>query len=127
MLTVSRTFTPAPHDRTGMDLEGRLEADAGDDRVEFEFTVRNAGDDAVELQFSDSQRAELVAGDGDDVVWRFSDGRAFAQMLSTERLAPGDQFEFECVWEHPPPGTFDVEAALTATDADCVATTRVSV
>ena len=116
-----------PDDDSRMALDGTLEADAGDDRVEFAFTVENVGDEAVELQFSDSQRAEVTASDGDETVWRFSDGRAFAQMMATERLAPGEQFTFECAWEHPPAGTFDVEATLTAIRADCAAATRVSV
>jgi len=76
-----------------MSLEGTLETAGGDagDAVLFVFTVANAGDETVELEFMDACTAEFVlVADGEE-VWRFTDGRAFAQVLSSDTLAPASR------------------------------------
>ncbi|PCR89566.1 BsuPI-related putative proteinase inhibitor [Natrinema ejinorense] len=112
-----------------MTLEGTLET-AGDDprdAVLFVFTVTNSGSERVTLQFSDACNAEFVLEDGDEEIWRFSDGRVFAQMLSSETLAPGDETTYEAEWSDPVPGEYTAVAALRARDGTCEARTDVSV
>jgi len=110
-----------------MALAARLDADATADGVALRFTVRNESDEPVELSFGDAQRAEFVARDGDETVWRYGEGRAFAQVLGTEAIVPDGTLTVECDWPAPPSGTYEIEAALTAADADCAAETRASV
>lgn len=112
-----------------MTLEGSLEttADGTRDAVMFVFTVTNASDEAVDLQFSDACKAEFVLEDGDEEVWRFTEGRMFAQVLSSETVAPGEAATYEAEWSDPEPGEYTATAELRAQESTCGARTDVSV
>jgi hypothetical protein len=110
-----------------MTLTGTLSATVNDDAVTFSFTVTNDGSDPVEASFSDAQRAECVVSDGGDEVWRWSDGQMFAMMMGSETFGPGDSETYELVWEEPGGGEFEARAELDASDADCGATTTLTV
>ena len=114
-----------------MALEGRLEADVssngGAEAVRFEFAVTNAGTDPVELRFSDACKAEFVVEDEGREVWRYTDGRMFAQMISTERIAPDETATYETEWEEPRSGEYTAVAELRAQEGSCEARTEFSV
>ncbi|SDQ35227.1 BsuPI-related putative proteinase inhibitor [Natronobacterium texcoconense] len=114
-----------------MALEGTLEADVStsgiDDAVTFEFTVTNTGSSAAELQFPDAAKAEFVVEDEGREVWRFSDGRMFAQVVSSERLAPDESATYEAEWSDPQSGEFTVVAELRARETTCEARTSITV
>lgn len=115
-----------------MALEGRLEADVstgsrGADAVAFAFVVTNTGSEPVELRFSDAAKAEFVVEDEGREVWRYTDGRAFAQMISSERLAPDESAIYEVEWEDPRPGEYTATAELQAQEATCAARTDLAV
>ena len=117
-----------------MPLEGALEADvstadgeSGPESVAFAFTVTNTGSEPVQLQFSDMCKAEFVVRDGDREVWRFTEGRMFAQMLSREELAPEESSIYEAEWEQPRPGDYTATAELRAQETSCEAQTSISV
>ncbi|WP_226481693.1 BsuPI-related putative proteinase inhibitor [Natrinema amylolyticum] len=112
-----------------MSLEGSLEtpADGSRDAVMFVFTVTNTSDESVELEFSDACKAEFVLVDDGSEVWRFSEGRMFAQVLSSERLDPGESTTYEAEWSDPEPGEYTAIAELRARETDCEATTTVTV
>ncbi|WP_254763634.1 BsuPI-related putative proteinase inhibitor [Natrinema marinum] len=112
-----------------MTLEGSLET-AGDDAgdaVLFAFTVTNAGGEPVELRFSDACKAEFVVIDDGEEIWRFSEGRMFAQVLESETLGPGASASYEAEWADPERGTYEAVAELRAQDEDCEARTTLSV
>ncbi|MDS0474312.1 BsuPI-related putative proteinase inhibitor [Natrinema sp. 1APR25-10V2] len=112
-----------------MTLDGSLET-AGDDArdaVLFVFTVTNAGSEPVELRFSDACKAEFVVIDSDEEVWRFSEGRMFAQVLESETIAPGESTTYEAEWSDPEPGTYEAVADLRAQDETCEAQTALSI
>jgi len=109
-----------------MTLEGALDvtvstADGGSPTVEFAFTVTNAGSETVDLDFSDAAKAEFVVEEGGREIWRFTEGRVFAQMLSTDRLEPGASTTYESEWDDPRPGAYTAVAELQARDATCAA------
>jgi len=110
-----------------MTLTGTLSATVGDDAVTFAFTVTNDGDEPIEASFSDAQRADCAVTDDGEEVWRWSDGQMFAMMMGSETFAPGASETYELVWEEPAPGEYEARAELVARDADCEATTTVSV
>ncbi|MDG5760130.1 BsuPI-related putative proteinase inhibitor [Natronococcus sp. A-GB1] len=114
-----------------MALEGRLEAEVASngeaDAVRFEFTVTNAGTDPVELRFSDACKAEFVVEDEGREVWRYTDGRMFAQMISSERIAPGETATYEAEWERARSGEYTAVAELRAQEATCEGRTEFSV
>lgn len=136
-------------------LESALEVTVGGGDVRFSFTVVNAGDTAVELTFRDACRADFAvyedgrspgpagtddgpmdapggeggaggAGRGEE-VWRYSDGRAFAQVLTTAELQPGETATFAESWPDPEPGHFTAEATLRVREGDVTARTPFSV
>lgn len=107
-------------------LDTALEVTVGDG-VSFRFTVTNAGDTPVELTFRDACRADIEVREDDTVVWRYSDGRAFAQATSTADLQPGETATFERSWPSPAPGDYTAEATLRVLEGDIRARTPFSV
>lgn len=115
-----------------MTLEGSLEAavstnGTGDPAVAFAFTVTNTGSETIELQFADAAKAEFVVEDERREVWRFTEGRAFMQMLSSERLEPGEETTYDGEWEEPRSGEYTAVAELRAQEATCEARTAFAV
>lgn len=56
------------------------------------ITVRATQPQPVELNFPTSQRYDLaIKNEAGDIVARWSDGKAFAQVLGTERIGPGEK------------------------------------
>ena len=107
-------------------LDTSLEVTVGDG-VGFSFTVVNGGDTPVELTFRDACRADFVVYADGTEVWRYSDDRAFAQMLSTADLQPGESAAFEETWPAPDPGDYTAEATLRVTKGEVSERTPFSV
>ncbi|ELZ00440.1 BsuPI-related putative proteinase inhibitor [Natrialba asiatica] len=112
-------------------LTGSLEAatpdsDAG---VVLTFTVRNEGPETITIQFTDACKADFAVADEETgrEVWRFTDGRMFAQLLSADELEPGEATTYEAEWENPQSGEFTVVAELRARETTCEARTALSV
>ena len=114
-----------------MSLQGKLDADVSSDdeatTVTFRFTVTNTGPDPVELEFSDACKADFVVRDDGGEVWRFTDGRMFAQVLSSETLDPDESATYDAEWDDPQSGTFTAVAELRARQALCKARTDFTV
>jgi len=110
-----------------MVLAGRLDATLTNDGVEFSFTVTNAGDDPVLLAFDSGFLAEFVVSDGEREVWRWSDGRLFTQVRSSETLEPGGSLTRDATWPDPTPGAYEAVATLQSATADAEARTDVVV
>ena len=109
-----------------MTLHGTLDATV-DDGVQFTFTVTNESDDPVDLSFPDALEADFAVRDDGKEVWRFSDGRMFAQMLGSETIDPGGTATYEAAWDDPDPGSYTAVATLEARDQDCEAEAAFSV
>ena len=110
-----------------MSLECSLDVTVGAGSVSFSFSVRNTGDDAVDLRFSDGCKADFVVRQDGRERWRFSDGRMFIQVLSSETLESGDEVTYECTWDGYSDGSYTAEAELQATNHECTATRSFSV
>ncbi|WP_265111174.1 BsuPI-related putative proteinase inhibitor [Halosolutus halophilus] len=114
-----------------MALEGELDArvseSGGDETVAFAFSVTNTGTEPVELQFSDACKAEFVVQTDGQEVWRFTDGRMFTQVISSERLAPDETATYDGEWSDPRSGSYTAVAELRAQDATCEARTQFTV
>ncbi|WP_100010149.1 BsuPI-related putative proteinase inhibitor [Lentibacillus sediminis] len=94
----------------GDDHSGREAAEISEDRIiyalnpvklsqentVYEFTITNESDREKELSFTTSQRYEYeLRNKENELIQRFSDGKAFMQVLGNEELAPGDQLSYE--------------------------------
>lgn len=107
-------------------LDSSLEVTVGDG-VAFRFTVVNSGDTPVELTFRDACRADFAVYEGDEEVWRYSDERMFAQVITNADLQPGETAAFEQTWPRPSPGDYTAEATLRVREHDVTARTPFSV
>lgn len=95
--------------------------------IQFTLTVTNEGEDRIELVFPSGQRFDIVVEDGGEECWRYSDGRAFVQMLGTETLEPGSSRSYDALWEAAPAGEYEVRGMLTANTVDVEATMDVTI
>jgi hypothetical protein len=86
--------------------------------VRFELHVTNATGGPLELEFASAQRYDFSVRDGTgEVVWRWSDEMAFAQVLGTESLAPGETRRYGANWEASGrEGEFTATGRLTSTN-----------
>jgi hypothetical protein len=107
-------------------LEGSLRVTVGDG-VAFSFTVANGGDEPVEVTFRDSGKADFVVYLDETEVWRWSEGRMFAQMLQSARFEPGEEATFDAEWSTPEPGDYTAEAVLRIAEDEVTARTPFSV
>lgn len=109
-------------------LEATLTVSPSATAIGLTLAVENGGTEPITLDFRDGQEYEFVASDEDGVeVWRWSDGRMFAQVLTSEEIEPGASVEFDAAWEQPPAGTYRIEGWLTAETADASAEMTVDV
>jgi hypothetical protein len=102
-----------------MPLDCTLAVDATGDRVAFALTVVNGGNGPVELAFRDSGKADFAVLASGDEVWRWSEGRMFAQVTQQVDLAPGEQITFDGEWTDPAPGDYTAVGELRSRSHDC--------
>lgn len=96
-----------------MSLEATLDVTVGNEVV-FAISVTNPGDSPVELTFRSSKVADVVVTEDGAEVWRWSEGRMFAQMMNSTTIDPGDEVAEDFVWEDPEPGEYVAVASLNA-------------
>jgi hypothetical protein len=95
-------------------LVSTLQVEAGRDSVRFTFSLTNASAAPLVLEFATAQRYDFAVLDGARTLWRWSEGRGFAQVLGTETLAPGETRSYSANWA-PPPGLADRELTAVGT------------
>lgn len=93
------------------------------DPVRITLTKRNVTNRAIVLRYRTSQRFDFVVRRGRELVWRWSDGRVFAQTTATVRLAPGESQVFRATWDQRDtrgrqvsPGIYTIEGSNVATN-----------
>jgi hypothetical protein len=81
------------------------------------------------LEFSSSQRYDFQISDrAGTTVWHWSAGRMFAQMLGSERLAPGATREYRERFEgRLPAGTYVATGTIPTRDTPLRATTIIAI
>jgi hypothetical protein len=97
--------------------------------VELVLKVTNRAKQPKVLEFSSSQRYDFEIADSSGAkVWQWSADRMFAQMLGTERLAPGESREYrERFSGSLAPGTYRVTGRITATSSAAQGTVKLTV
>lgn len=112
-----------------MALESALDVSMSDDGhdVRLAFTVHNTGSETTDLRFSDACKADFAVREGGREVWRFTDGRAFAQLIGEESIPPGESVTYDGTWEDPQDGEFTAVAELCAQNEQCEARTEFSI
>jgi hypothetical protein len=67
--------------------------------VHLRLDVFNDTDRPVRLAFDSSKKFDFTVLWEDQLIWRWSAERMFAQMRSEETLSPGEQRSFEATWD----------------------------
>lgn len=74
-----------------MDIQFEVQA-VSEEKLVLTFTVHNQTNELVKMQFNTSQKYDYeVLDEHGKVVYRYSDGKAFLQMIQTENLSPGEK------------------------------------
>lgn len=107
-------------------LDATLNVTVGEG-VSFEFAVTNATDEPVEVTFRDAGKADFAVYEDGEETWRWSEGRAFAQMLRPARFEPGEEAVFEANWPTAREGDYTAEGRLRVVEGDVSARTPFSV
>lgn len=86
--------------------------------VELTLYVTNAGAAPVVFTFPSAQRYDFrVVAESGEEVWRWSDGMSFAQVLTTDTLAPSETWRLGAEWSPGDrAGRYTAVAGLMARD-----------
>jgi uncharacterized protein (DUF58 family) len=66
--------------------------------VEATLTLRHGGENPTRLQFTSGQRFDVLVRRGGTLVWRWSDDKAFVQVIQDLTLRAGETLTFKAVW-----------------------------
>ncbi|MFD2044473.1 BsuPI-related putative proteinase inhibitor [Ornithinibacillus salinisoli] len=81
----------------------------------FSYVVTNKGTKPEKILFPTSQRYEYeISGEGKGIIYRFSDGRAFMQVLKEIILSPDEELAFEITLPKLEQGEYKLDIFLTA-------------
>lgn len=79
------------------------------------LTAANHTSRELVLRFKDAQRFDFRLEQAGQEVWRWSQGRMFAQMLGEERLSPGASLSFSATCaEKLAPGRYQITGIIAA-------------
>jgi hypothetical protein len=104
-------------------LAARIVLDEGSyaigEPIVMTLEVVNRTDRGITLTFPTAQRYDFVVRHGKAIVWQWSDGRMFAQVLGRYELAPRDTIAYEYRWDQtlmdgtkPGLGAYTIEGML---------------
>lgn len=66
--------------------------------VQATLTLRHEGESPTRVQFTSGQRFDLLVRRGGALVWRWSDDKAFVQVIQDVTLRPGETLSFSAAW-----------------------------
>lgn len=128
------TTTVAPGHETeeeGLRLLVSWEPDAlvAGEAVTWQLTLVNERGEPVTVSFRSAKEGDVVLLDEGSEVYRWSDDRAFAQVIREERLEPDGRLEAELLEEglDVEPGAYTLRARIEADPAPPPVETRVEV
>ena len=83
--------------------------------VVITLTLTNDTNTVQTYEFGTSQRYDVIIRRGGREIWRWSDGRVFAQMLGSETLQPGESRVYTVDWNQTnTAGTCTVVGQITS-------------
>ncbi|KGP71092.1 BsuPI-related putative proteinase inhibitor [Pontibacillus yanchengensis] len=94
-------------------------ANAKTEQVTFDFSLKNTTDKDVELGFSSGQQYEIVVKNAkDEEVYRYSQGKAFTEALTSKKVKAGESVAWKQAWNYKKedkrvePGKYTAEITL---------------
>lgn len=90
-----------PEDRVWSPIATTMEVQVTRDSVRLHYHVTNGGEEPVQFTFPTAQRYDLIVATAEgEEVWRWSEGRTFAQAVTEGRLEPGETWDMAGTWDH---------------------------
>ncbi|KKI93593.1 hypothetical protein WQ54_03000 [Bacillus sp. SA1-12] len=88
-------------------------------QVEFLMTVTNHSTETKKLKFSTSQKYEIIVKDANEQeVYRYSQGKMFAQVMEDALIKPEESKQWNEVWDFNSqgikPGKYEAELTILA-------------
>jgi hypothetical protein len=87
--------------------------------VDMTLTVENIACRDLNLTFPTAQRYDFIIRKGKQVVWQWSEGMMFAQVIGRETLEEGESISYDVTWDQtglesirPPLGAYSVQGIL---------------
>ncbi|MDQ0232277.1 BsuPI-related putative proteinase inhibitor [Metabacillus malikii] len=113
--------TPAQSSRDGMTLSTNINLEQVDANIRFIMTIANQSTAEQKLEFTSSQKYEIVVkNSNNEVVYKYSDGKMFAQVLDTVSIQPEEEIIWEEMWtnHHLSEGKYSVDLTILAKDIE---------
>lgn len=114
-------LTPPARTPSAVLAATRLASPSRRSSFRLSFTVTNGTKDAIQYEFSSAKQFDISITDSNaKEIWRQSDGKMYAQLMTHLTLPPGRSREWTTTWrgtsshgDPVPPGTYTVTAVLT--------------
>jgi hypothetical protein len=101
------------------ELELMVDVNVLRNQAEFIITLINNSSETKKLEFSSSQKYEIIVTDqNNQEVYRYSEGKMFAQALESTSIKPAESIKWEEVWEDIEPGEYEVEVSILSHDVE---------
>lgn len=101
------------------ELELMVDVNVLRNQAEFIITLINNSSETKKLKFSSSQKYEIIVTDqNNQEVYRYSEGKMFAQALESTLIKPAESVKWEEIWEGIKPGEYEVEVSILSHDAE---------
>ncbi len=99
------------------------------DSIPLRLEIVNPTDQEMAFEFATGQRYDFsIENEAGEIVWHWSDGLVFMQMLGQEKLGSGEKLVYsETVDFDLAPGSYTITARLVATNQPLSATAAISV
>jgi hypothetical protein len=86
----------------------------------MKLTARNTTGRMLRLTFPTAQRFDFIVRQGKQVIWQWSNGKMFAQVIGRLSVGPGDSVSYEYRWDqklsdgsNPDLGPYTIQGVLT--------------
>ncbi|WP_217586463.1 BsuPI-related putative proteinase inhibitor [Lentibacillus saliphilus] len=92
---IKQKFNPGENS-SGQNLDLDFNLNLLDGQTKALYSIENTGNNTITLHFTTSQLYDYEITDANqNLVYKYSDGKRFLQVLKDERIEPGESLEYE--------------------------------
>ncbi|MCS4540909.1 MAG: BsuPI-related putative proteinase inhibitor [Euryarchaeota archaeon] len=82
--------------------------------VNMTVTILNNGPNPITIEFASSQRYDFIILKNNNEIWRWSADKAFAQVIGSVTLQPGEKQSYFETWKTTQVGTYTLIGIITS-------------
>jgi len=101
-----------------------------DEPIIITLTVFNYTEDSLTFVFTSSKRYDFIIKKDEKDIWRWSEGRFFAQVMGEEKIEPGETLIYKEIYnpeDKIPAGSYSVTGIITCRENPRQATIYIKV